>query len=303
MELFNYTSTFKQQSSYPISTQYIMSQSYLLKPLVYSVFEKDKIKKELGLASVAYIQTGCNPPSDRDAYIQELMKHIKVDSYGKCLHNKDLPDGLGNPRKMNSKAFIEYIRRYKFILSFENALCNDYITEKLFRTLSMGSVPVYKGAPNVREWLPDNHSAIIVDDFSNPKDLAEYIIHVDSNPALYEKYLEYKTTGLTNPILTKALSDRQWGVKTVYRMSYVTGFECYVCDQININKKLSRENKLFIKQQASVEHYGCPKPEKLNFTDIPGSLDWERNIWLWEYEKAKKNSVLLKEKVYSTMEK
>ena len=31
-------------------------------------------------------------PSDRDIYVKALMEHIKVDSYGSCLHNKDLPE-------------------------------------------------------------------------------------------------------------------------------------------------------------------------------------------------------------------
>ena len=29
-------------------------------------------------------------------------------------------------------------------------MCNDYVTEKLWRTLIVGSVPVYFGAPNVK---------------------------------------------------------------------------------------------------------------------------------------------------------
>lgn len=37
-----------------------------------------------------YLQSHCDVPSDRDRYVQELMKHIDVDSYGACLNNKDL---------------------------------------------------------------------------------------------------------------------------------------------------------------------------------------------------------------------
>ena len=84
MALFNYTSTFKQQSSYPISTQYIDSMEYLLAPLKYTTAQKDEIKAKEGLASVAYVQGNCSPPSDREAYIYELMKYIKIDSYGSC---------------------------------------------------------------------------------------------------------------------------------------------------------------------------------------------------------------------------
>jgi hypothetical protein len=42
------------------------------------------------------------------------------------------------------------VARYKFTLSFENAVCNDYITEKLWRPLTVGSVPIYMGSPSVR---------------------------------------------------------------------------------------------------------------------------------------------------------
>ena len=72
--LFNHTSTFKQQSHYPLSTQYINSMEYLLRPLTYTTTQRDAFKQTDGLAAVAYVQSGCNPPSDRDAYIQELMK-------------------------------------------------------------------------------------------------------------------------------------------------------------------------------------------------------------------------------------
>ena len=44
-----------------------------------------------GLAPVVYVQSSCDAPSDRDSYVTELMKFIKIDSYGKCLNNKQLP--------------------------------------------------------------------------------------------------------------------------------------------------------------------------------------------------------------------
>ena len=45
------------------------------------------IAKE-NLSLVAYVQSSCDTPSGRDEYVSELMKHIKIDSYGYCLHNK-----------------------------------------------------------------------------------------------------------------------------------------------------------------------------------------------------------------------
>jgi len=47
--------------------------------------------KELDLAPIAYIQSDCGAPSDRDHLVQLLSKHIKIDCLGKCLNNKQLP--------------------------------------------------------------------------------------------------------------------------------------------------------------------------------------------------------------------
>jgi len=44
-----------------------------------------------GLGLVSYTQSDCHVPCGRDLYVQELMKEMTVDSYGSCLHNKDLP--------------------------------------------------------------------------------------------------------------------------------------------------------------------------------------------------------------------
>jgi hypothetical protein len=87
---------------------------------------------------------------------------IKVHSYGACLHNKDF-----NASDSHSpRAKLEVIRRYKFYLAFENSNSVDYVSEKMFQALYMGVVPIYMGAPNVDEFLPDPMAAIKVTDFS-----------------------------------------------------------------------------------------------------------------------------------------
>lgn len=296
LEQFNHTSTFKQRSHYPIPSQHITSESYLLKPLAYTAAEKNQIKKEKNISSVVYIQSGCNPPSDRDSYIQELMKHINIDSYGKCLHNRDLEKEFQDPLTMHNQNFLEFLQQYKFMISFENAICDDYMTEKLFRTFHVGVLPIYKGAPNVREWLPDDKSAVIVDDFANPKELAEFITYLDSNDEEYDKYFEYKKTGLMNAKLIKNLDERPWAINSVYRMSFITGFECHVCDQIHRNKKAN--NALLF--QGRLEHYGCPKPEKYPYDSPVGSESWERDTWIWDYEEGQRRAKKFISKILNT---
>lgn len=40
--------------------------------------------------------------------------------------------------------------QYKFIISYENGICEDYITEKFWRPLIAGSIPIYYGSPSIQ---------------------------------------------------------------------------------------------------------------------------------------------------------
>ena len=271
---------------------------YLLAPSKYTTAQKDELKLSQGLASVAYIQSNCNPPSDREAYIHELKKYIDIDSYGKCLNNKKLPAKLQNSSEMLSDAFIQFLQQYKFILAFENARCDGYMTEKIFRTINVGAVPVYLGAPNIKEWLPDPNLVILVDDFESPAELAKYIKQVDNNATLYEMFLEYKKKGNQNLKLGTVLSERKWGHK-FFDMYPVTGFECHVCDQIHRNRNRIKNGETPLVYQATFEHYGCPKPTRFPFPNIPGSTDWNRDCWLSDYMDGKRIAKDLYKKVFN----
>lgn len=77
IRLFNHTATFRRESDYPLTLQWLPSLEYLLEPVAVSLGEKNRLRKE-GLAPVLYMQSHCDVPSDRDRYVKELMKYIKV---------------------------------------------------------------------------------------------------------------------------------------------------------------------------------------------------------------------------------
>lgn len=60
------------------------------------------------------------------------------------------------------------------------------MTEKLFRPLHVGSVPVYRGSPLARDFMPDNNSIIMTDDFESPRKLAEFLLKLNENEEEYE---------------------------------------------------------------------------------------------------------------------
>ena len=208
LTLFNHTATFKRKSDYPITTQYLENLSDLTST---KYLVPTDLKSSGKLAPVVYLHSDCNPPSDRDSYVKKLMQYIPVDSYGVCLHNKDLPSNLVDPLTMHNTNLYNILAKYKFNIAFENAICDDYITEKLWRPLLLGSVPVYRGSPSVRDWLPDNRSAVIADDFSSPQELAKYLIQLARNDDAYEEYLKFKKVGITNKKLINSMSDRGMG--------------------------------------------------------------------------------------------
>ena len=63
------------------------------------------------------------------------MQYLYIDSYGKCLHNKDLPQDMNFPIYSNHgesmKNKIKILSQYKFVLAFENNNVTDYVTEKM----------------------------------------------------------------------------------------------------------------------------------------------------------------------------
>lgn len=77
IRLFNYTATFRRESDYPLTLQWLPSLDYLLTPVAVSLEEKNRLRRE-GLAPVLYMQSHCDVPSDRNRYVQELMKYIQV---------------------------------------------------------------------------------------------------------------------------------------------------------------------------------------------------------------------------------
>jgi alpha-1,3-fucosyltransferase len=76
-------------------------------------------------------------------------------------------------------------------LSFENAICHDYVTEKFFHIMSLRDiVPVVYGGANYAEFAPE-HSYIDALSFE-PQQLAAYLKTLAANETLYGEYLWWK---------------------------------------------------------------------------------------------------------------
>jgi alpha-1,3-fucosyltransferase 10 len=152
-------------------------------------------------APAVYFQSSAVNGSGREEYVTALMQHLKVDSYGRVLRNRPLP---GPDRGRRTK--LATLARYRFTLAFENSIAEDYVTEKFFDPLRVGSVPVYLGAPNVADFAPGDRCFINAADFDGPRDLADHLRRLDGDDQAYAEHLAWKRQAL-RPAFLAAVRD------------------------------------------------------------------------------------------------
>ncbi|KAG9070061.1 Alpha-(1,3)-fucosyltransferase 11 [Linnemannia hyalina] len=170
---------------------------------MYNIQEENAFRKDL--APVAWIVSNCRTRNGCRHYVEQLLKHIKVDIYGKCMTNMDWSE-------------YQVMRRYKFYLSIENNYCANYVTEKIQHPYSVGVVPILDGFKDYSRFLATNHSSLRLDDFATSKQLAHRILELDQDDAPYMMYLDYKESttsfeSLLHPSLLETfdVSQGNWG--------------------------------------------------------------------------------------------
>ncbi|XP_045106343.1 alpha-(1,3)-fucosyltransferase C-like [Portunus trituberculatus] len=132
----------------------------------------------------AWFVSNCFTISRREKLVRYLKKHIQVDIYGKC-------GKLSCPREKTEECYDMLGQHYKFYLSFENSLCKDYVTEKLFSVLRHDVVPVVLGGSNYTSITPP-HSIINVKDFPSITALINHLKYLDGNDTAYNEYFWWK---------------------------------------------------------------------------------------------------------------
>lgn len=132
----------------------------------------------------------CETASRREEYVRQLQEDIPVDVYGTCgsqFCSRNESHWISDPECYSLLAS----KGYKFYLSFENSICEDYVTEKFFSVLQHGEmVPVVLGGADYRAVAPP-HSFINALDFPSPAELAAYLRTLDSNDSLYANYFDW----------------------------------------------------------------------------------------------------------------
>ena len=128
----------------------------------------------------AWVVSNCNATGLRWSYAVELSKYIQLDVFGQC-----------GTMKCGKHCFRDIERKYKFYFAFEKCYCDQYLTEKVFRTLNYNIIPIVLGGANYSGILPE-HSYIDVHDFKSPKHLAHYLKELNHDDEQYMEYFDWK---------------------------------------------------------------------------------------------------------------
>lgn len=133
--------------------------------------------------TAAWFVSNCRTDSRRELLVRNLSLYIPVDIYGDCHGGRKCQNRPECDRMLS--------RHYRFYLSFENSLCPDYVTEKLYRALAYDTVPVVFGGADYSRYLPVG-SYIDARDFQSPKQLADHMKNLMVNDELYTKHFRWR---------------------------------------------------------------------------------------------------------------
>jgi alpha-1,3-fucosyltransferase len=170
-----------------------------------------KIDLELKNKSIAWLVSNCKTDSRRESLVRNLSNFIPVDIYGFC----------GKQRCPNGADCDHFLgQNYRFYLSFENSLCPDYITEKLYRPMAHGTLPVVYGGSDYSFYLPTG-SYVDARDFDSPQSLAQHLKKLMSDDEHYLSHFRWREKYVVDPKptdgmcqLCRLLSDTKTEKKT-----------------------------------------------------------------------------------------
>ncbi|MEE1945140.1 glycosyltransferase family 10 [Pedobacter sp. KR3-3] len=112
-----------------------------------------------------------NPVPYREEFFRQLSKYKKIDSPGKSMNNMAWPQNNNTDLKWDVKR--DFLKAYKFTISFENYVYPGYQTEKLYDAMFSDSLPIYCGNPlvgtifngdsflNTTDYILPKHSSLI----------------------------------------------------------------------------------------------------------------------------------------------
>ena len=190
-----------------------------------------KNKSKMAVVHVSH----CMDQLRRYKIVRELSKYVEVDEFGHC-SGKIVCDS-----SVPFKKCMDFFRPYKFYLAFENSACRDYITEKIWSALNVKhQIPVIAVSRYTAELLPPK-SYLNLFDFPSLQALADEMLRIGNNEALFNSFFEWKR----------------------YYKPAPSGF-CSLCNALHENRTAQTYHDL----EAWIQHDSCPRFSASNLNNL-----------------------------------
>ncbi|UJR24929.1 hypothetical protein I4U23_006293 [Adineta vaga] len=140
-------------------------------------------------ANAVWFISNCQPKARINFYLKFRSSYPFIRVHGKCVSQNTT-----TTCSRHSQCETYELTRNKFYLAFESQSCRDYITEKFWRSLAFGIIPIVFG-PRDKQYLEriaPPKSFIFAEDFLTITDLAEHLIEIDRNRTLFEEYHRWR---------------------------------------------------------------------------------------------------------------
>jgi GR25 family glycosyltransferase involved in LPS biosynthesis len=180
----------------------------------FTTISKDMLERKSKFC--AFIVTNPGNKMRNDAF-HWLNDYKPVDSAGRLFNTvgdaifTSIPGGGGG-----ELAKMEFLKDYKFSITYENSRGDGYITEKLVAAKAAGCVPIYWGAPNPYEDFAEG-SFINANDARSKEELIAMVKEIDQNqekwmtmaskPAIDIEKQRKKLADIAKVILKKILGE------------------------------------------------------------------------------------------------
>ncbi|KAH9498769.1 hypothetical protein Btru_005086 [Bulinus truncatus] len=180
-----------------------------------------------------WLVSNCHTPSLRKEYVEEMKKYMPVDIFGRCGNASDCP--RDRPGERIDQCMDALLTPYRFYLSFENSLCPDYVTEKVFKTFrrNLNIIPVVRGGAEYDRLFPRG-AFINAGWFRTARELALYLKEMPEET--YAKYLE---------------------ANRLFREGPRYSIACFVCDAVILQRATPRmyDIKTWLEQKCPVPRF------------------------------------------------
>ncbi|XP_060075579.1 glycoprotein 3-alpha-L-fucosyltransferase A-like [Ylistrum balloti] len=179
--VFNWTMTYRADATIQSPYGEFLPLSREEEEIAAETYENMDFSLHKTKMAVAVI-SDCQDDVQRYRYLRELEKYIDIDFFGRC----------GNLTCQRTPTAECNSNKYRFRIAFENANCRDYITEKFWKSLKQGSVPIVNWTPEQAGNIPKS-TYINIHDFNGAEELGKYLIMLSTNKKLYKQYFSWRT--------------------------------------------------------------------------------------------------------------